>query len=219
MAESSVGSSQANNCADSTDSVVSSILAPVTKELPGDHEKEIRRLQFELDEARSLAAVANYSLEESIETERRKCQEEVATLQQLMKGKKPIFIQQLFDWTNNFFWIENIQEAVRQTQENSDAEIRRLKNIVTRLELEVHDLRSSSDRDNPNVFSAVTKTLARKVGNLTNPNILASQTPAPVPLVATASTDSAGDDYLEQSMKRAQEDVEVLRSLVHHIFA
>ncbi|XP_046456544.1 rab GTPase-binding effector protein 1-like isoform X2 [Daphnia pulex] len=194
MAESSVGSSQANNCADSTDSVVSSILAPVTKELPGDHEKEIRRLQFELDEARSLAAVANYSLEESIETERRKCQEEVATLQQLMK--------------------ENIQEAVRQTQENSDAEIRRLKNIVTRLELEVHDLRSSSDRDNPNVFSAVTKTLARKVGNLTNPNILASQTPAPVPLVATASTDSAGDDYLEQSMKRAQEDVEVLRSLV-----
>ncbi|EFX69086.1 hypothetical protein DAPPUDRAFT_301185 [Daphnia pulex] len=194
MAESSVGSSQANNCADSTDSIVSSILAPVTKELPGDHEKEIRRLQFELDEARSLAAVANYSLEESIETERRKCQEEVATLQQLMK--------------------ENIQEAVRHTQENSDAEIRRLKNIVTRLELEVHDLRSSSDRDNPNVFSAVTKTLARKVGNLTNPNILSSQTPAPVPLVATASTDSAGDDYLEQSMKRAQEDVEVLRSLV-----
>ncbi|XP_046645690.1 rab GTPase-binding effector protein 1-like isoform X2 [Daphnia pulicaria] len=194
MAENSVGSSLANNCADSTDSVVSSILAPVTKELPGNHEKEIRRLQFELDEARSLAAVANYSLEESIETERRKCQEEVATLQQLMK--------------------ENIQEAVRQTQENSDAEIRRLKNIVTRLELEVHDLRSSSDRDNPNVFSAVTKTLARKVGNLTNPNILASQTPAPVPLVATASTDSAGDDYLEQSMKRAQEDVEVLRSLV-----
>ncbi len=97
MAESSIGSSQANNCADSTDSVVSSTLAPVTKELPGDHEKEIRRLQFELDEARSLAAVANYSLEESIETERRKCQEEVATLQQLMKGKKLIFIQQLFD--------------------------------------------------------------------------------------------------------------------------
>jgi hypothetical protein len=55
------------------------------------------------------------------------------------------------------------------------------------------------------------------VGNLTNPNILASQTPAPVPLVATASTDSAGDDYLEQSMKRAQEDVEVLRSLVLQI--
>jgi hypothetical protein len=113
-----------------------------------------------------------------------------------------------------FFYAENIQEAVRQTQENSDTEIRRLKNIVTRLELEVHELRSSSDRDNPNVFSAVTKTLARKVGNLTNPHILNSQTPAPVPLVTTASTESAGDDYLEQSMKRAQEDVEVLRSLV-----
>ena len=51
-----------------------------------EQQKEIRRLQFELDEARSLVAVANYSLEESLETERRKCQEEVATLQQLMKG-------------------------------------------------------------------------------------------------------------------------------------
>ena len=49
-------------------------------------DKEIRRLQGELDEARSLVAVANYSLEESVETERRKCKEEVATLQQLMRG-------------------------------------------------------------------------------------------------------------------------------------
>ena len=51
-----------------------------------DMQKEIRRLQFELDEARSLVAVANYSLEESLETERRKCHEEICTLQQLMKG-------------------------------------------------------------------------------------------------------------------------------------
>ena len=94
MAESSIESFQSNNCPDLTDSVVSSsVAAPVATELPGDHEKEIRRLQFELDEARSLAAVANYSLEESIETERRKCQEEVATLQQLMKGNKHIFKQ------------------------------------------------------------------------------------------------------------------------------
>lgn len=49
--------------------------------------KEMRRIQCELDEAHSLVAVANYSLEESLETERRKCREEVATLQQLMKGK------------------------------------------------------------------------------------------------------------------------------------
>lgn len=48
--------------------------------------KEIRGLQAELDEARSLVAVANYSLEESLETERRKCREEVATLHQLMRG-------------------------------------------------------------------------------------------------------------------------------------
>lgn len=110
-------------------------------------------------------------------------------------------------------YTENLQEAVRQTQEQSEGEIRRLKNLVTRLELEVHELRSSSDKDNPNVFSAVTKTLARKVGNLTNPNILSSQTVA-VPPVPAASAEPSSDDYLEQSMKRAQEDVEVLRSLV-----
>ncbi len=94
MAESDVGqldTSQAN-CSDLTDNVKASNTAPDVigcdqQDIPGNVQKEIRRLQFELDEARSLVAVANYSLEESIETERRKCQEEVATLQQLMKGK------------------------------------------------------------------------------------------------------------------------------------
>ena len=53
---------------------------------------EMRRIQCELDEAHSLVAVANYSLEESLETERRKCHEEVATLQQLMKGNNQYFL-------------------------------------------------------------------------------------------------------------------------------
>jgi len=75
-------------------------------------------------------------------------------------------------------------------------------------------MKSSADKDNPNVFSAVTKTLARKVGNLTN-NVNLPSSPSPfsqTPPVAIA--DTSGEDYLEQSMKRAQEDVEVLRSLV-----
>jgi len=146
--------------------------------------KENRRIQCELDEARSLVAVANYSSEESLETERRKCREEVATLQQLMK--------------------ENVLEATRQAQERSEGEIRRLKNLVTRRELEAHEHRAM-EKDNPNVFSAVTKTLARKVNNLANTSLSSSPTPA-------AAID-AGDD-LESSMKRAQEDAEVLRSLV-----
>jgi len=150
---------------------------------------EMRRIQCELDEAHSLVAVANYSLEESLETERRKCHEEVATLQQLMK--------------------ENLQEAVRQTQEQGEVEIRRLKNLVTRLELEVHEFRAS-EKDNPNVFSAVTKTLARKVNNLANTSLSSSPTPTSTYF---PSADTSGDD-LETSMKRAQEDAEVLRSLV-----
>lgn len=109
-----------------------------------------------------------------------------------------------------------MQDAVRQTQERCEGEIRRLKNIVTRLELELHDIKSN-DKDNPNVFSAVTKTLARKVGNLTSQSLVTSpintnHTSASVS--STSAWEVVGDDYLEQSMKRAQEDAEVLRSLV-----
>lgn len=101
-----------------------------------------------------------------------------------------------------------------------------MKNIVTRLELEVQELRSSSDKDNPNVFSAVTKTLARKVNNLANPVALMSSnnttmtvttTPATPPYTSTfppSAADTSSDDYLEQSMKKAQEDAELMRSLV-----
>lgn len=98
---------------------------------------------------------------------------------------------------------------MRETQERSDGEIRRLKNHVTRLELEVQELRSTADKDNP--FAAMTK-LARKVGSLTNP----APPPSPLPSnsVGTNNENSAQDDYLEQSMKKAQEDVEVMRSLV-----
>ena len=89
-----------------------------------------------------------------------------------------------------------------------------MKNLVTRLELELHELKAS-DKDNPNVFSAVTKTLARKVGSLANPALaLSPLTPTQIPVSSSQPPDATGDDYMEQSMKRAQEDVEVLRSLV-----
>lgn len=88
-------SSSSAQCQPSSDESIANVQNPNVSGSVGDvkrsspensMEKEIRRLQAELDEARSLVAVANYSLEESLETERRKCQEEVATLQQLMKG-------------------------------------------------------------------------------------------------------------------------------------
>ena len=76
---------------DVSDLLVDSVNAAPAVSSTEDLQKEIRRLQFELDEARSLVAVANYSLEESLETERRKCHEEICTLQQLMKGKQNYF--------------------------------------------------------------------------------------------------------------------------------
>ena len=57
--------------------------------------------------------------------------------------------------------------------------------------------------------------MARKVGSLANPALaLSPLTPTQIPVSSSQPPDATGDDYMEQSMKRAQEDVEVLRSLV-----
>ena len=48
---------------------------------------QCRQLQEELEEARSAVTIAQCTAENDIAVEQRKCQEEIATVQQLMKGK------------------------------------------------------------------------------------------------------------------------------------
>lgn len=48
---------------------------------------QVRELQEELEEARSAVTIAQCTAENDIAVEQRKCQEEIATVQQLMKGK------------------------------------------------------------------------------------------------------------------------------------
>lgn len=48
---------------------------------------ELKRLQTELDECRSLVTVANYEKENVVETETRKRKEEIASIQRIMEGK------------------------------------------------------------------------------------------------------------------------------------
>lgn len=50
---------------------------------------ELRRLQAELDECRSLVTVAKYEKENVVETEQRKRKEEIASIQRIMEGKIP----------------------------------------------------------------------------------------------------------------------------------
>lgn len=52
---------------------------------------QVRELQEELEEARSAVTIAQCTAENDIAVEQRKCQEEIATVQQLMKGECSAF--------------------------------------------------------------------------------------------------------------------------------
>lgn len=155
------------------------------QEIQDSFEDKLRKLQDELDECRSLVTIAECEKENVIETEQRKCQEEVASVQRIME--------------------ERIGEAVRGTTSRFEKEISQLQKTNEKLESELAELRSQAVRDRiditrEGVLAAVTKSLKR-VGNLGSP----------LPFTA-----SSGDsvENLEESMRKAQEDAEMLRSLV-----
>jgi Rab GTPase-binding effector protein 1 len=47
---------------------------------------DVKRLTVELDEAKSQLVVAGFRLESDLHDEKRKCQEEIASLQQIVQG-------------------------------------------------------------------------------------------------------------------------------------
>ncbi|XP_064090449.1 rab GTPase-binding effector protein 1-like isoform X2 [Macrobrachium nipponense] len=170
---------------------------------------QCRQLQEELEEARSAVTIAQCTAENDIAVEQRKCQEEIATVQQLMK--------------------EEVANAVGQTGGRYELEIKRLKKLTERLEAEKQHYRrlyerQLEDSDNrtkgdsllsPGVLSAVTKSLAKRVPSL-SPSALS--TPEKTSGNASSTPAAAGSgidaENLEDSMKRAQEDAALLRSLV-----
>ncbi|XP_037803987.1 rab GTPase-binding effector protein 1-like [Penaeus monodon] len=170
---------------------------------------QVRELQEELEEARSAVTIAQCTAENDIAVEQRKCQEEIATVQQLMK--------------------EEVTNAVGQTGDRYEGEIKRLKKLTERLDAEKQHYRRLYERQledsyirsksesllSPGVISAVTKSLAKRVPSLSPSSALS--TPEKTP-----STGSAGPplgtgvdaENLEDSMRKAQEDAALLRSLV-----
>jgi Rab GTPase-binding effector protein 1 len=47
---------------------------------------EVKKLSSELDEAKSQLVVAGFRMESDLQDEKRKCQEEIASLQQIVQG-------------------------------------------------------------------------------------------------------------------------------------
>ncbi|GIY77172.1 rab GTPase-binding effector protein 1, partial [Caerostris darwini] len=145
-------------------------------------QKELRRLQTELDECRSLVTVAECEKENVVESEERKRKEEVASIQKIME--------------------ETIAEAVRNESSRYEKELNQMQRTNEKLEGELQELKNKekTDLSREGVIAAVTKSLKR-VGNLGGP------------LPFTSSTGESIEN-LEESMRKAQEDAEMLKSLV-----
>ncbi|XP_017793057.1 PREDICTED: rab GTPase-binding effector protein 1 isoform X1 [Habropoda laboriosa] len=148
-------------------------------------QKENTKLKNELDEAKSQLVVADLKIQNDILTEKRKAQEEIASLQRVIH--------------------ETVEES-SCSRKQLDAEVAKLKMILSKLQEENALLKSQLPRDPPMdgpqiSLSTVTKTIARKVVSQLGADAL-----------------SLAPDNLEESMRKvkryAQEDAEVLRSLV-----
>ncbi|XP_045121043.1 rab GTPase-binding effector protein 1-like isoform X3 [Portunus trituberculatus] len=170
---------------------------------------QVQQLQGDLEEAHSAVTIAQCTAENDVAVEQRKCQEEIATVHQLMK--------------------EEVANAVDQTGGRYEGEIKRLKKLTERLDAEKQHYRRLYERQleesdirnkgesllNPGVLSVVTKSLAKRVPSL-SPSTLstpekASHNTSFGPQPSSLIVDS---ENLEDSMKKAQEDADLLRSLV-----
>lgn len=148
-------------------------------------QKENAKLKNELDEAKSQLVVADLKIQNDILIEKRKAQEEIASLQRV---------------------IHETMEESSCSRKQLDTELTKLKMTLSKLQEENALLKSQLPRDPPLdgpqiSLSTVTKTIARKVVSQLGADAL-----------------SLGPDNLEESMRKvkryAQEDAEVLRSLV-----
>lgn len=143
--------------------------------------EENAKLRNELDEAKSQLVVADLKIQNDILIEKRKAQEEIASLQRVIH--------------------ETVEES-SCSRKQLDVEMSKLKMTLSKLQEENALLKSQLPRDPPIdgpqiSLSTVTKTIARKVVSQLGADAL-----------------SLGPDNLEESMRKAQEDAEVLRSLV-----
>ncbi|XP_029169800.1 rab GTPase-binding effector protein 1 isoform X2 [Nylanderia fulva] len=144
-------------------------------------QNESLRLKNELDEAKSQLVVADLKIQNDILMEKRKAEEEIASLQQVIH--------------------ETVEES-SCSRKQLVSEVSKLQLALSKLQEENALLKTQLPRDPPTdgpqiSLSTVTKTLARKVASQLGADSL-----------------SLGPDNLEESMRKAQEDAEVLRSLV-----
>ncbi|XP_022242790.1 rab GTPase-binding effector protein 1-like isoform X2 [Limulus polyphemus] len=148
-------------------------------------EVKVRQLLKELEETKSLLAVVECQKDNEIENEKQKCKEEIASLQEILTERSLIC-----------FLIEAVGDAATGSSNCYETEIARLQQINEKLDAELNEMKA---REREGVLTSVAKSLKQRVGSI-SPH--------------TFSTWNDNSENLEDSMKKAQEDSEILKSLV-----
>ncbi|XP_043245707.1 rab GTPase-binding effector protein 2-like isoform X1 [Amphibalanus amphitrite] len=149
-------------------------------------QQRVAELQSLLDDSRTQLAVAEVTFENQLDVERRKHAEEIASIQHLEK--------------------EQASSSLEDHAARYQTEIRQLRAQLRALQQQQQQSAEEPASFGPHVLTAVTKQLAKKItlgGAVTS----ASGGGAP-------ASPHGSQDNLDQSMKRAQEDTEMMRSLV-----
>lgn len=136
---------------------------------------DLKKLQSELEDLKAAAAVSEENKHDEVEDIRRQCQQEIASLQSIMK--------------------EAADEASRTTAAQYESVWQRMMKVNEKSEQELQDLRKQLTQEREGFLASVAKSLKR-VGGVSSNN-------------ATMEPES-----LEDSMRKAQEDAEILKSVV-----
>lgn len=137
---------------------------------------DLKKLQSELEDLKAAAAVSEENKHDEVEDIRRQCQQEIASLQSIMK--------------------EAADEASRTTAAQYESVWQRMMKVNEKSEQELQDLRKQLTQEREGFLASVAKSLKRVSGGVTSTN-------------ATMEPES-----LEDSMRKAQEDAEILKSVV-----
>ncbi|XP_012154454.1 rab GTPase-binding effector protein rabaptin-5 isoform X2 [Megachile rotundata] len=159
--------------------------------------EENAKLRNELDEAKSQLVVADLKIQNDILIEKRKAQEEIASLQRVIH--------------------ETVEES-SCSRKQLDAEVSKLKMTLSKLQEENALLKSQLPRDPPIdgpqiSLSTVTKTIARKVVSQLGADALSLGPDNLEESMRKVKRYKAFTNHLKDH-NEAQEDAEVLRSLV-----
>lgn len=159
------------------------------KSLMLQNEAEKVRLQSELDELRRKLAVMDLNSKSDLEEEKRKCFEQIASLEHLLH-------ETVDESTSSQSRMELELKHLQAANDRLESELAECRKIMGNAIDDRHSERDKSDPPPIQIITQATKTFARKV------------------LSELGADSSSGKDSLEDSMRKAQEDAEVLRSLV-----